>query len=420
MNTRWRRLFAPEVIFAASTAAALSPYLLWYLGFKLPIVERLDLTYTPALIWGCGLLSFLAGARLARKKSRSNTIFRLGRENIPVTFLLSFGVAVVLVQVYFVIQDVYGVLPLLDYLSSAGGIDVGIANDRQQYSASGQLGLLTTSLYALNALFLVSILQRVTWGRGSRVVLALAFLPTAFAHLINAKRGGLYSALFYLLIGLGIYFGDPVRALSVLVPLRSRALTRSCLIALAIALVFAFGYIASIRTLGRIEASTGEIIAYLQYPLINFEAQCRAAGFGPGDFNLLGPLRFLTPYKGELAQSFAVTNPRLILDSPSGIYEYIHWCWGIIGVIAYSLVLGFVARWLYDRTLQSLACLLSYCYFAVALAMAHTTNQVLILAYIPVPLVFVWILRLLVSTECVRISPSRVKVIRDEEVGLLA
>jgi oligosaccharide repeat unit polymerase len=420
VNTRWRRLFAPEVIFAASTAAALSPYLLWYLGFKLPIVERLDLTYTPALIWGCGLLSFLAGARLARKKSRSNTIFRLGRENIPVTFLLSFGVAVVLVQVYFVIQDVYGVLPLLDYLSSAGGIDVGIANDRQQYSASGQLGLLTTSLYALNALFLVSILQRVTWGRGSRVVLALAFLPTAFAHLINAKRGGLYSALFYLLIGLGIYFGDPVRALSVLVPLRSRALTRSCLIALAIALVFAFGYIASIRTLGRIEASTGEIIAYLQYPLINFEAQCRAAGFGPGDFNLLGPLRFLTPYKGELAQSFAVTNPRLILDSPSGIYEYIHWCWGIIGVIAYSLVLGFVARWLYDRTLQSLACLLSYCYFAVALAMAHTTNQVLILAYIPVPLVFVWILRLLVSTECVRISPSRVKVIRDEEVGLLA
>jgi len=63
-------------------------------------------------------------------------------------------------------------------------------------------------------------------------------------------------------------------------------------------------------------------------------------------------------------------------------------------VILYSFGLGFGTRWLYDRSLSSLTCLLSYCYSAVALAMAHSNNQVLILSYIPVPLVFVLLLRL--------------------------
>ena len=400
MNTFWRRLFAPEVIFAASAAAALSPYVLWYWGYKLPVVEHLEITYIPAILWCCGLLSFLAGCRLARKKRVNVSPFKMGRRNIPVTLLLCFGMVLVMVQVYLAIQDVYGVFPLLDYLSGAGNLEVGIANDQQQYSASGQLGLLTASLYALNSVFLIFIIKRVTQGRGSRIVLALAFLATAFAHLINAKRGGLYSTLFYLLVGLSLYFGDPVRALSALVPGRSRILTKSVLVGLVIALVFAFGYLASIRTRGRVAGGTGEIIAYLQYPLINFEAQCRAGGFGPGDFKLLSPFRHLPPYKYiEKDDAFAVTNPRVVRDSPSGIYEYIHWCWGIAGIVMYSMILGFVARWLYDRSLQSLGCLLSYCYFAVALAMAHTSNQALILAYVPVPLFIVWVLTLLISTE---------------------
>ena len=400
MNTFWRKLFAPEVIFAASTAAALSPYVLWYWGFKLPVAERLELTYIPAILWGCGLLSFLIGARLARRKSASSFRFQLRQSDAPITFLLCCGVVLVLLQVYFAIESVYGVLPLADYLSGAGDLEVGTANDQQQYSASGQLGLLTASLYGLNALFLLFIIKRATWGRGSRVLFAMAFLATTLAHLINAKRGGLYSALVYLLVGVSLYFGDPVRALSVLVPRRSRLLTKVGLAALALALVFAFGYIASIRTRGRVTEGTGEIISYLQYPLINFEAQCLAGGFGPGDFKLLSPFRYLPPYKyTEQAEAFAVTNPRLVRDSPSGMYEYIHWCWGFPGIVAYSMILGFVARWLYERSLHSLGCLLSYCYFAVALAMAHSANQVLILAYVPVPLVIVWVLTLLISTE---------------------
>jgi hypothetical protein len=399
MNTFWRRLFAPEVVFAASAAAALSPYILWYWGYRLPVVEHLELTYIPAILWGCGLLSFLIGCRLARKRGVNHSPFRLRQNNMPITLLLCLGVMLVLVQVYFAIENVYGVFPLMDYLSGGGNLEVGIANDQQQYSASGQLGLLTASLFALNSVFLVFIIKRVTRGGGSLTILVLAFLATAAAHLINAKRGGLYSTLFYLLVGLSLYFGEPVRALSALVPGRSRILTKSILLSLAIALVFTFGYLASIRTRGRVAGGTGEIIAYLQYPLINFEAQCHAGGFGPGDFRLLSPFRHLPPYKyAEQDEAFAVTNPRTIRDSPSGMYEYIHWCWGTPGVIGYSMILGFVARWLYDRSLQSLGCLLSYCYFAVALAMAHTSNYVLILAYVPVPLCIVWVLRLLIPT----------------------
>jgi oligosaccharide repeat unit polymerase len=400
MNTFWRRIFAPEVIFAASAAAALSPYVLWYWGYKLPVVEHLEITYIPAILWICGLLSFLTGCCLARKKSVKQSVFRLRQKNIPITLLLCVGVMLVVIQVYLAIEDVYGVFPLVDYLSGGGNLEVGTANDQQQYSASGQLGLLTASLFALNSVFLVFIIKRVTRGRGSLTILALAFLTTIVAHLINAKRGGLYATLFYLLVGLSLYFGDPVRALSALVPGRSRILTKSLLLSLAIALVFIFGYLASVRTRGRVEGGTREIISYLQYPLINFEAQTHAAGFGPGDFRILSPFRHLPPYKyAEQDEAFAVTNPRTIRDSPSGIYEYIHWCWGTPGVVGYSMMLGFVTRWLYERSLQSLGCLLSYCYFAVALAMSHTSNNVLILAYVPVPLFIVWMLTMLISTD---------------------
>jgi|SRR5665213_569946 len=408
MNTFWRRLFAPEVIFTASAVAALSPYVLWYWGYKLPVVAHLQITYIPAILWGCGLLSFLVGCRLARKKRVSPLPFKLRQKNIPVTLLLCFGVVLVVVQAYLAIRDVYGAFPLMEYLSGVGNLDVGIANDQQQYSASGQFGLLTASLYALNSLFLIFIIERITRGRGSRVVLALAFVVTTITHLLNAKRGGLYSALFYLLVGLSLYFGDPVRALSALFPWRSRIVTKSILLGLAVALVFAFGYLASVRTRGRVEASPSEIIAYLEYPLANMEEQCVAAGFGPGDFRILSPFKYLTPFKdGDLVEAFALTNPRLVRDSPSGIYELIHWCWGMPGVILFSMVLGFMSRWLYERTLQSLTCLLSYCYFAVALAFAHTANQFLIHVYVPVPILFVCALRLLLSTERTRVSAIR-------------
>jgi oligosaccharide repeat unit polymerase len=416
VNTRWRRLFAPEVIFAASTAAALSPYLLWYLGFKLPVVERLDLTYIPALVWGCGLLSFLAGARLARRRKDERAVFRLSKQNLPMVLLLYIGVAIVLAQIYFAVTDVYGVIPLFAYLSPDGGVDVGTANQQQQYSAFGQLGLFTASLYALNPLFLLVALQWLTWRRGSRILFGLALSAMTFAHLLNAKRQGLYSALFYLLVGLSIYSGNPARAISALLPWRrSRILTTLCLLFMASTLVVGFGYIASIRTQGKVEASMSEIVTYLQYPLANFEAQCRAAGIGPGEFKPWGPLRNLAPYKyGELSDVFSVTTPKLVLSAPSGIYEYIHWCWGITGVVVYSLVLGFAARWLYDRTLKNLMCLLSYCYFAAALAMAHSNNQVLSLSYVPVPLLFVCLLNLVIFTDRGRRSVDRDRLARSD------
>ncbi len=410
----WRRVFAPEVIFGFSAAAALFPYVLWRFGYGMPAAEHIELTYIPVVVWACGFVSFLVGARLAPGRLDEETTFRLSQENMPMALLLSFASAIALAQVYLAIQDVYGVLPLLDYLSSSGNFDVVMANDQQQYSGSGQLGMLTASLYALNSIFLVAILQRVTWRRGSRVVLAALFLVVGFAHLINAKRGGLYSTIFYLLVGLSIYFGDPVRGVAALLPGRSRIVTKGVLVAVPVGLIFAFGYIASIRTRGRVEDGTGEILSYLQLPLINFETQCRAAGLGPGDFRLLGPFRFLAPYKYmELDDSFAVTAPRAIRDSPAGMYEEIHWCWGMPGVIGYSLLLGLVSRWLYNRSLRSLTCLLSYCYLAVALALAHTANQVLILAYVPVPLVCTCLLKAVVFTEPVRPASSRARASRD-------
>jgi oligosaccharide repeat unit polymerase len=400
MNTRWQRFFAPEMLFLACTGAALFPYLLWYFGEKLPVVDHLELTYIPVLVWGSGLLSLVVGARIARLTVLSGGHFRISQHSVPAVLVLSIIVVAILVQVYYAVQDVYGVLPLVEYLSNASGVDVGIVNDQQQYSGAGQLGFLTACLFATNALFLVGIFEWVTWRRGSRVLLAILFVVTCLAHLVNAKRGGLYSTLIFLLAGLSIYFGDPVAAVSAMLP-RSRALVaKTFLGVLMLLLVLAFGYFGSIRTRGRIEASPQEIISYLQYPLINFETQCAAAGFGPGESKLLGPLRYLTLFKyTEATDAFVATVPRTVRDSPNGIYELIHWCWGLPGVIGFSFLLGFISRWLYDRAQRSLTCLLAYCFLANALLMAHTANQVLILAYVPVPILFVFLLKLLVFTD---------------------
>jgi len=403
--SKWRALFAPELIFAISAAAALSPYLLWYFGFEAPILQRLELTYLPVVIWAVGLLSFIIGARIAKRTKRVGVVFKLAESNLPLTFFLCAGLGLVLVQVYFAVRDVYGVVPLLDYMSTNGRMDVGVANDEQQYSGFGQLGLVTATLYVLNPLLLLVILQWMTRRRGSRLLILAGLAVVAFAHLLNAKRQGIYSTLFYLVACTSIYSGNPVRAVSAFLGARSRFLARTCLAVLASVLVVAFGYIASIRTRGRVDANMDEIVAYLQYPLVNFEKQCMVAGLGPGEFKPFGPLRNLAPYKyTELADAFTLTTPRLMLSSPSGMYEYIHWCWGIGGVIGYSIMLGFVSRWLYDRALESLPCLVSYGFVAVALAMAHSNNQVLILSYVPVPLCFVSFLNLFVSTESFRRS----------------
>src|SRR5579872_2834920 len=123
MNTFWRKLFAPEIIFATSAAAALSPYVFWHFGYKPRLAVGLEPTYLPAFLWTCGLLSFLAGCRLVRKKRGDRIRFRLCQHNIPITFLLGAGLVAVLIQVYFAVQDVYGTVPLFDYLSTNGGVE---------------------------------------------------------------------------------------------------------------------------------------------------------------------------------------------------------------------------------------------------------------------------------------------------------
>jgi len=310
------------------------------------------------------------------------------------------GVGLVLVQVYFAVHDVYGAVPLLDYMSSHGGLDVGAANDEQQNSGFGQLGLVTLTLYVLNPLLFLVILQWITWRRGTRLLILTALSVMAFAHLLNAKRQGIYSAIFYLVACVSIYAGNPVKVLSAFLGSRSRLLARMCLAFFVAALVVAFSYIASIRTRGRVDTNMDEIVAYLQYPLINFEKQCLVAGLGPGEFKPFGPFRNLAPYKyTELADAFTLSTPKLVPSSPSGMYEYIHWCWGVGGVVVYSLLLGFASRWLYDRALRSLPCLLSYGFMAVALAMAHSNNQVLILSYVPIPLLLVSSVNFFAPTE---------------------
>jgi hypothetical protein len=155
---------------------------------------------------------------------------------------------------------------------------------------------------------------------------------------------------------------------------------------LIVGLVYGFGYIALIRNQGDFSRDgLAELTAYQEYPLLNFEAQCRDAGYGPFQFNLFYPFQRLVPYK--LMQSVSITQidppVRVEPSSPAGFYEDIQWAMGPVGIIGVSFGIGMLAMYFYGRSLDSAPHLLIYCQMAYNLFVSHSFNEFLILAYFP-------------------------------------
>jgi oligosaccharide repeat unit polymerase len=382
----WRTVFRPEVMFGITTLQALSPYLFWQLGWGTPSLNHDNLTYYPVTIWLTGWVCFTVGSMVMARTLPPAPNYALAESDSRVRVLMIVLLAFVLVQAIW-ITKVYGTLPILSYLRQDGKIDIITANQLQEGSALGQIGLFDVSLSWLNGVLLLLLIVHYEKHKKLTALAITAILFVIAGNLINGKRQGLVRAIVYLVCGLALYSNSLTTAASRLLPMpRNRFVIAAITGVLIVGLVYAFGYIALIRNQGDFSRDgLAELTAYQEYPLLNFEAQCRDAGYGPYQFNLFYPFQRLVPYK--LMQSVSITQldppVRVEPSSPAGFYEDIQWAMGPLGIIGVSFGIGMLAMYFYSRSLDSAPHLLIYCQMAYNIFVSHSFNEFLILAYFP-------------------------------------
>jgi hypothetical protein len=381
----WRTIFRPEFLFGFTTIQALSPYLFWRLGWGTALNHD-NLTYYPVAIWISGFICFVVGSRIMAKPLPPQPTYILASQQMRVALLTVLLLVFVLLQVFW-ITKVYGTLPILSYLRQDGKIDIVTANQMQEGSALGQIGLFDVSLSWLNgALLLLLIIHYEKYQRLS-ILAVTSILFVVGGNLVNGKRQGVIRAIVYIVCGLALYSKSLTAVASGLFPIPKSKLLLATLTGLLIAAsVYGFGYIALIRNQGDFSRDGfTELIAYQEYPLLNFEAQCRDSGYGPYEFNFFFPFQRLIPYKLMQSVSFTRLDPpvRAVPSSPAGFYEDIQWGMGPLGVIGLSMGIGMLSTYFYSRSLDSPPHLLVYCQMAYNLFVSHSFNEFMILAYFP-------------------------------------
>jgi oligosaccharide repeat unit polymerase len=387
----WRKFFSPELLLLIGTFQALSPYVLWAIQGLNPNYQY-ELTYLPIFIWILGYVCFCLGAKIIKNKRLDNYGNSIKIDMAHLKIITTIVLFVIIIQIFQVIQ-VYGTLPLYGY--ATGAIDVNTVNELQKESGFGQLGIFTISLFFLNGLLLALLIKSIETNQKINWFFLFASTIEIFGTLISGKRQGILIYIVYILCGLSIRFNNPLTTLLKTFKLPSNKILRlTIFISGFTLLLFAIGFISSLRGGRGIERSgIDEIMDYLQFPLINLEAQCQQIGLNPYKFNFVYPLISLLPFK--LFENFALANSDLpFRPEPTigaGFYGNIHWGLGIIGIALYSFLFGLVSKYFYQNSFKRLSHLLIYCLISWTLLSAHTYNHFLNLIFIPVPAILFWL-----------------------------
>jgi oligosaccharide repeat unit polymerase len=387
----WRKLVTPEILFLLGTIQALSPYVLWYfLGSNTNY--NYEITYLPIIIWIVGYVFFWLGTKVIKTSSITPTklLIKLNLSSTKAATLVV--MALIAVQIMQAIR-LYGVLPIYAYI--AGSSNVTEINGLQNDSGFGQLGLLSTSLFLLNGLLLLLLVKSLEVTKKPKLLFVIAFCVEIFGGMISGKRQGLFISLAFLVCGLSIYFNNPLKPVLRLFGVPSSKIVRFLLYSSIVGiLIFTIGFVSSLRVgAGYQTSGIEEILNYLQYPLINLEAQCEEIGLAPYKYRLLYPLFTLLPYK--LYEAFAPSlNELPIRPEPTigaGFYGNIHWGLGITGVIIYAFLFGLISKYFYKKSLTSLPHLLVYCQISWTLLSAHTYNHFFTLVFLPIPAILFFV-----------------------------
>lgn len=379
-------------MFGLALVQGLLPYLLWWSGLdKVP--ESSNFTYLPALIWLIAFTAFLLGTATAKAR-QAEVQYSIAPFSRGVTVFV-WTMAILLIVQLIAVTEVYGTLPILSFLRNDGQLNINEVNSLQETSGFGQIGLLITSNVVFNGALLLRLLCHLDAKRRISLSTAGFLLLSVLSALYDGKRQGLLITMVYLACGLSLYCGSPTLGVSRLLrlPRGMRLITPVLFILTLLGLVGVVGFVSGARNQGaRSRTGTSELIAYLEYPLLNLERQTQDAGIGPYSFDAFYPVLSLVPFKFQqgMGQSLIPSPPKTVPSSPSSFFERLQWGWGPIGIAFFCFAAGAITMRLYYRSREDVGGLLIYCLCAYALFSAYAYNHFLNLAFLPIPvLIFV-------------------------------
>jgi len=385
----WKVFFRPDVMFGLALVQGLLPYVLWWSGLdKAP--ESSSFTYLPVLIWFIAYAAFLLGTATAKARHVA-TQYSIAPFSRSVTVFV-WTMAILLIVQLIAVTAVYGTLPILSFLRHDGLLNIDDVNTMQEASGFGQIGLLITSNVVFNGALLLRLLCHLDAKRRLSLSTAGFLLLSVLSALYDGKRQGLMITVVYLACGLSLYCGSPALAVSRLLrlPRGTRLVTPVLFILTLLGLVGVVGFVSGARNQGaRGRSGTAELIAYLEYPLLNLERQTQDSGLGPYSFDVFYPVLTLVPFKFQhsLGQSLIPAPPKLVPSSPSSFFERLQWGWGPIGIALFCFAAGAITMRLYYRIRVNVGALLIYCLCAYALFSAYAYNHFLNLVFLPIPAV---------------------------------
>lgn len=380
----WRKIVSPEVLFLLGTLQALSPYILWIIQGPNESYNY-EITYLPLFLWTVGYFFFWLGTRFFKSNldNISTAIIKISFSGLKrIIFIIS---GLIIIQIINIVRA-YGFLPILEFFS--GNININDVNNNAVETGFGQLGIFATSLFFLNGLLLSLLIKAIESNKKLSFFFVVNLLIAIFGTLITGKRQGLFILVFFIFSGLSIRFNSPLKSFINIFGIQISKQVRIILYLVVPAiLIYFMGLMASLRIGSGYQISgTDETINYLQWPLINFEAQCEQAGLGPYKFNPIYTFVNLLPYR--LYEDYVMNNDLPTLPEPSspvGFYGNLHWGLGILGIIVFSFIFGMISKYFYSKSFFSLPHLLIYCQITWTLIAAHTYNHFLFLVFLPLP-----------------------------------
>lgn len=387
--TFWGRLVSPETLFFVATIQALLPYVLWHFKGLNPNYDY-DLTYIPALIYGIGYLAFFVGTRCGRM------LACIGGEGYsvplqPLTGLALFIIAAGALQ-FFLAARLYGGVPLLNYFKET--TDVWEINALQQGSISGQFGLLTTTTFLMSSVTMLILIKATKPGLYTRMMVAACLILCFLISSMAGKRQGLLICAFIVGTGVLTRWGDPVDKMAGFLgfsPRRRSSILLNSLIAV-VCLAFLGAYLTVLNGLRvgdkSLNFETGEIIKYLELPLINFEFQSEIVRFGPQRYAVMPLL------SGFLPQKMVDSSDTLDLDrnfyleptASAGVYGPLHLWSGIAGCVIFAFILGAFCKFAHLRALKSDVYLLIYAQCSWPLFVSYSFNLFLKMIFVLGPI----------------------------------
>lgn len=370
------KLLRPETLFFFGVIQALFPYSLWVI-FEPNQNYNQDINGKPIILWLVGFMAFIVSASCTPTiKPETTHSYIVHKQRVRTLFHLVFAVWIILFG--FVINS-YGGIPILQFIVSSSS-DINAVNETQATEIPGLFGLWFIINIILSLVLSLEIVATIPRNRISSMYVLLGTTAVLLGAILAGKRQGLIVSISIIAPAIIIalsHLNDPKTKKIIL-----RKININLFIWLALFFV-SFGAIGTIRSGG--DAGGGslrQMLSYLDFPLINMEWQIQEFGLFSGSGNFLPLISGIIPYKAIAGSEFGIDFSYIVFGfmypEPgigAGFFGPVHLSFGIYGVIAFSAIIGYFSRKIFNKAITDPRWGLPYCIFVWPLFSAHSYSH---------------------------------------------